>query len=512
MQKFKPKGRTPKTVSEKIHAQLTGQRGLGFAGPGSDSSEADDDDDGGGGSTRPRLTEFDENDLELERISRRGLSDIRKQNAQLLDSVDQKYQGKVSSRKDVFEDEIGSEDSDKEDRSDVEDMMEDVDESEGEHDTIRPGAFVRLKSPENSSEQDEGSEFEDDVESEEEDSGEEDDSEIDDDQFNLGDFLGNSSSQMPSQKLLQDENRQESIQKGICVQNQLQMWERLLEMRIKMQSSIVTANSLPTGEKFTAFLRDDKFKETSDGILKSVDSTLSNLLELQGLLASRFPETKNLLKPGSKRKSKDLSGKKDAKTRRLHEFETTISNNFSCFKPYRNDVIQKWHDRVRASSNIKNANQTMNIIRKIESSLLAKDELIKKTQQYRGGYELFEKPTQPVAIDSENSNEPEPVFSGEIFDDSDFYHALLRELIEFKSNTVENPQEIGAKLAELQKLRSKMKKQVDTRASKGRKIRYVVHKKLVNFMAPEDRHEWTDEAKNELFSSLFGGTAENGTG
>lgn len=37
-------------------------------------------------------------------------------------------------------------------------------------------------------------------------------------------------------------------------------------------------------------------------------------------------------------------------------------------------------------------------------------------------------------------------------------------------------------------------------------FRYVVHKKLVNFTAPDDKHAWTEEAKNELFSSLFGGT------
>jgi len=46
---------------------------------------------------------------------------------------------------------------------------------------------------------------------------------------------------------------------------------------------------------------------------------------------------------------------------------------------------------------------------------------------------------------------------------------------------------------------------VDTRASKGRKVRYDIHTKLVNFMAPVSQPEqMTDSAKNELFSSLFG--------
>lgn len=32
---------------------------------------------------------------------------------------------------------------------------------------------------------------------------------------------------------------------------------------------------------------------------------------------------------------------------------------------------------------------------------------------------------------------------------------------------------------------------------------YVVHKKLVNFMPPNEASEWTDSAKSELYKSLF---------
>lgn len=50
----------------------------------------------------------------------------------------------------------------------------------------------------------------------------------------------------------------------------------------------------------------------------------------------------------------------------------------------------------------------------------------------------------------------------------------------------------------------KVKKQVDTKASKGRKMRYTVHEKLQNFMAPEDRGSWGERQRGELFSSLLG--------
>ena len=90
---------------------------------------------------------------------------------------------------------------------------------------------------------------------------------------------------------------------------------------------------------------------------------------------------------------------------------------------------------------------------------------------------------------------------GETFDDSDFYHQLLRELIDRKTGGGGE----GRQWLQVQKLRAKMKRKVDTRASKGRKVRYDIHSKLVNFMAPvADPTMWGDAARNALFSSLFG--------
>jgi protein AATF/BFR2 len=105
-----------------------------------------------------------------------------------------------------------------------------------------------------------------------------------------------------------------------------------------------------------------------------------------------------------------------------------------------------------------------------------------------------------LKTDQEGSKE----YSTEIYDDTDYYHQLLRELIERKSSDVTDPVQLGRKWLELQKLRSKMKRKIDTRATKGRKIRYVVHSKLVNYMAPVSQSLFSEEAKTELFNSLFG--------
>ncbi|XP_044142310.1 protein AATF-like [Bufo gargarizans] len=63
---------------------------------------------------------------------------------------------------------------------------------------------------------------------------------------------------------------------------------------------------------------------------------------------------------------------------------------------------------------------------------------------------------------------------------------------------------MGRQWLAIQKLRSKIKKKVDTKASKGRKVRYHVHSKLVSFMAPIGHSAMNDEARTELYQSLFG--------
>lgn len=52
-----------------------------------------------------------------------------------------------------------------------------------------------------------------------------------------------------------------------------------------------------------------------------------------------------------------------------------------------------------------------------------------------------------------------------------------------------------------QRAQVKHRKEVDRRASKGRKIRYKVHDKIVNFMAPVTKE--TPAVAAELFTRLF---------
>jgi protein AATF/BFR2 len=94
-----------------------------------------------------------------------------------------------------------------------------------------------------------------------------------------------------------------------------------------------------------------------------------------------------------------------------------------------------------------------------------------------------------------------------IYDDADFYGLLLQSLLEQRSaDSIAASSSISLSLPTGFQMRreAKTKKNIDTKASKGRKMRYTVHEKLQNFMAPEDRGVWGERAADELFGSLFG--------
>merc|ERR1719154_480099 len=90
-----------------------------------------------------------------------------------------------------------------------------------------------------------------------------------------------------------------------------------------------------------------------------------------------------------------------------------------------------------------------------------------------------------------------------IFDDNDFYHMLLKDLIEKKtsgnSEIVSNLPHHPHKKEKSRKAKQALHKQMKNH------VKYDIHTKLINFMAPERLpNQITDSARSELFSSLFG--------
>lgn len=311
--------------------------------------------------------------------------------------------------------------------------------------------------------------------------------------------------------------------KGQSVKNQLKIWEGLLEMRIQLQKSTVSANKLPTGDLWKTFAQEIEFSEAVDKTKKTVSNTLNKLLELQNVLLGQYSETKKLLKqkkaaaktkegsdeeiPSDTEEENEPSSNDDeeeqenvpVKRRKLNDYEAELKKVHAKYTPYRNTVINQWNEKTRLDTKNLSSNS---VLSQIQHLLNDKTRLVRRSQLKKSQYDIIGEKTeeekeemkQKRFVEEHNSN---------VYDDDDFYHQLLRELIEVKSADITDPVQLSRQWVQLQSLRNKMKKKVDTKCSKGRKIRYTVHNKLVNFMAPIDNSYGNYDTKHMVLDSIF---------
>ncbi|RMZ77226.1 hypothetical protein DV738_g4477, partial [Chaetothyriales sp. CBS 135597] len=263
-------------------------------------------------------------------------------------------------------------------------------------------------------------------------------------------------------------------QKGLAIQKQQTIYDRLLDSRIKLQKALTTSNSLVSGE---IEISGEEMKEAARKAEAAALSLCSTIDSIRLKLDSTLRQDTI---PGT------LNGK------RQHEPDSAVDlpelwQNFKLVEaralPERQNVLKKWSATTRAASTVSTLDA--DIINVLESHIAAEEAKL-----------------------SERGEESALVYTDDIF-----YQTLLRDLIASRDKSSASAEAVSVLPTKLHPSGSS-KKAVDTRASKGRKIRYTVHEKLQNFMAPEDQTTWSEAARHEFFGSLFGQQLlnENGTG
>ena len=413
---------------------------------------------------------------------------LRTVNASTLDQ-DSRYKGKKIKRKDFQKDRDFEEHStaelghlfdygDEEEEEDDGEENEDDDEAEGsEEDEFGEGA----------EDQDlESGDADADAKTDDEDEGDEseEDDENGDDEFGI-DISSFANKETPEgQSMENDQNMFKVAEsdslfaKSQAVVAQLKCWDKLLEQRIMLQKMLTKVNTFPTNP---------------DSFIDSADTDHAKLhMKANKALSSL------LLKSVQLKNSMERKGIEDSQAmkRKLDDMSDWLEEDFSFGDERRRERISLWSDRTQRLGNMSNMNTpTLEQIDQITSNM---PRLVKRTKIARMECNI-------LGEDNSNDNEDGQTENSNIFDDSDFYHHLLRELIEKKTSASPQSGEVGKHWLQIQKLRSKLKKKVDTRASKGRKVRYDIHTKLVNFMAPVRLpNQMADNARQELFASLFG--------
>ena len=447
------------------------------------NQENDEDEDN---VTGAKVTEGDYDDDDVGGDER---SYLRTKNAPSLDD-DSRYQGKKIKRKDYQKDrdfmehsnaELGhmfaagdDEDDDEEDEDEEDQAEDDEEEEEGVEIEREEDRDIDREDEENNADNDD-----------DEDDSEDDDEEEVDDTFDVdissfapkGDGVLNEPESAREEKNLFKVSESDSLfAKSQAVTSQLACWDKLLEQRIMLQKMLTKVNTFPLDVDSFVDQDDPEHVKLVNKANKSLSSLLLKSVQLKHCIDRKGIEETKIMK------------------RKLEDMSDWLEQDHEQGENKRRERIEMWSDRTQRLGSMGSMNTpTLEQIDQIVSNM---PRLVKRTKVARVECNILgEERKEGDEQEQENVN---------IFDDSDFYHHLLRELIEKKTSSNTESGEVGKHWLQIQKLRSKLKKKVDTRASKGRKVRYDIHTKLVNFMAPVRVSEpMADSARQELFSSLF---------
>lgn len=271
------------------------------------------------------------------------------------------------------------------------------------------------------------------------------------------------------------------VAKGRAIKQQHITFDALLNGRIKLQKALIATNTMDSSNIITS----DHTKAIS-----AAESAALNLWTNLSSLRSSLQPTKSKTRPLSPTEAR-------TSTALWSEMQSQDSTSL----PTRRTTLTKWSQKTNPAITLTRTNKfsqtpsqqplTSVLDQHLSSSNLEK--LVQKTHIPRSCA-----PIQRSAHTTSDAN---------VYDDADFYTLLLRELVDQRMAD-SNTSTANGSINNLPKLPNqrdfKVRKVVDTKASKGRKMRYNVHEKLQNFMAPDDRGSWGERQRMELFESLLG--------
>ncbi|TIA71414.1 hypothetical protein E3P91_02543 [Wallemia ichthyophaga] len=254
-------------------------------------------------------------------------------------------------------------------------------------------------------------------------------------------------------------------QRGLAVIAQLQAYDKLLEMRIGIQKAVNQVNVICADE-------DNDFVTGNEDDIQSTLSSLNELTESLFSIREKFIKyDSNTSIPPRKRVRLDDTIISNDST--IKEYpQQAAQDSFNLANSYEPHLI----DTLKTTSNKVSLASTKGFSAVSKDAWSQVEDVMRELPKLRGR----------VGVRRGN-NATTGQFEAEVFDDGDFYQTLLKEIIESKTGEA-NPEQ------PLKPNKNKVKKDIDTRATKGRKIKYNVHDKLQNFMVPipPSKEAWPD--------------------
>ncbi|KAK8916287.1 hypothetical protein KSP39_PZI022749 [Platanthera zijinensis] len=286
-------------------------------------------------------------------------------------------------------------------------------------------------------------------------------------------------------------HKDEDAVKGQAVKNQKALWDKTLEFRFLLQKAFSVSNKLPREPVKSSFCNSDtSVGQAYSELISSSKKTLDSILELQEALVEN---NQSIIQGSCEDENVSTLEIEDEDWSKIFSFHNRIA-------PFRNNSIEKWHRRTQVASGAaafsgKLSAFNQSVSDQVTGYMRDPNRMIRQMQLRRSSVGVFGK----VPGEHENTTEEDENASGdpELLDDSEFYQQLLKEFFETC-----DPATSEAAFHSLKKQRPRKRKVVDRRASKSRKIRYTVHEKIVNFMAPVAMK--LPDMAPQLFENLFG--------
>ncbi|EGW33695.1 uncharacterized protein SPAPADRAFT_147617 [Spathaspora passalidarum NRRL Y-27907] len=262
--------------------------------------------------------------------------------------------------------------------------------------------------------------------------------------------------------------------KGYAINTQHSTFDKIIDARLKFQKSITTANLFPTSDisSYTTEHTPKLIHQTKEELYTLLDSIIALRSELEG---------KEYTAP---------------KKRTYSAYCQTASEADKSLASTRASVLTKWSAKVQNSSGASAINATkfktinQSFETQVENNLSDMGRLVKRTK-------LNRRQVRPMGHTEEEEVKQEVET---MFDDEDFYRVLLNDLVDKK---VQSNGSIAIGLRSAQRA-NKLKNNVDTKASKGRKLRYHVQEQIANFETSVGGWRWNDDQIDEFFASLLG--------
>lgn len=277
--------------------------------------------------------------------------------------------------------------------------------------------------------------------------------------------------------MLISQRQEEEIGKGKIVRRELEEYQDLISLRIDLQPLIQLSNSIPyppIKSSLPLALLDANYKNSVGKSIKKSMEICEEFLRIFENKTSKSPALKISYKS--------------------HEFvEDLLERIDSQMNDEWKTSLDEWHQKVHLSDSLSsNKMKIINqgIFAQLEMATRDMSRLLKRTNLQR-----------PSSL---KRSLPEAFYADvEHFDDQDFYNILCRDWIDGKCQS-SNGANSTSNHYSIKKFGANPANTSDVKASKGRKIRYDAHAKLVNYMIPRTSPlEWEESKINSLFSSIF---------